>query len=127
MPVKFPANLSVCTGKKYFFEIKDGANIRSVLDRKRQRILRRSADIATLKHELAHAYLDTAWRILPYSVAEPFSQAMATDESCKLLQNRTSRDLSERWRTRSELDACGLLQLLKDVLDAAPNERENLH
>jgi len=101
--------------------------MRSVLDRKRQRILRRSADISLLKHELAHAYLDTAWRILPYSVTEPLAQAMATDEACKLLKNKNARNLAERWRSRSDLKTCELLQLLKDILNATPAEREILH
>lgn len=121
----FPKELEVCTGKKYFFEIKGGARMQSALDRQKRRILRRADKLVPLMHEMAHVYLDLRWRILPYSVSEPFVLAMANTEPCPgpIVAKTT---LAERWRERSQLSRCELLLLLSDVLKADVSARDRL-
>lgn len=99
--------------------------MRSALDRKKGRILLRDQSLAPLMHEIAHAYLDLRWRVLPYSVAEPFVLAMADTAKCDTLPPETS-DLPDRWRRRNSLSRCELLGLLGDVLSAPAATRDTL-
>lgn len=126
--IPLPKSVALCYGKKWFFTIKGGAIMQSVLDRKNQRILLRRHDTNLLRHELAHLYLDLRWKVLPYSIAEPLANALATAELCPQNQNSllASEALHERWRMRSALDTCGLQQLLQDIFSADKETRESL-
>ena len=126
--IPFPADFSVCTGQKYFFEIKDGAKMVSVLDRQRARILRRINALQPLAHELAHLYLDMRWKILPYSVSEPFVLAMAEPEKCHLAAAKytSPESISNAWKDRKSLTRCGLFDLLRAVLLADGAVRDTL-
>ena len=102
--------------------------MQSALDRKRRRILLRSNDLQFLKHELAHLYLDLRWRILPYSITEPFVLAMANLNRCTLSEAiaQNTRPLVDRWSARADLSACDNLLLLRDVLNSEADTRAAL-
>lgn len=125
---KFPGELSVCTGEKYFREIKGGAKMLSALDRAKLRILRRDSKLKYLMHELAHAYLDIRWQVLPYSVSEPLVAAMEGIEKCPMPEFRpiSRQVLAERWNGRAGLMRCGLLELLRDVINSEADVRFGL-
>jgi hypothetical protein len=126
-PARFPKELTVCTGKKYFFEIKGGAKMQSALDRKKGRILRRDGNPRFLNHELAHAYLDMRWRVLPYPIAEPLVLVMADPAPCELVTKTPEpQRLRTRWANRTQISRCELLQLLKDVLNSGAELRDSL-
>lgn len=121
----FPNELSVCTGRSYFFEVKGGAKMQSALDRQKSRILRRDNKLKPLMHEMAHVYLDMRWKVLPYPVSEPFALALADPVKCALTTPAPG-SLHDRWHARAELQRCELLQLLKDVLMADAQTRDSL-
>lgn len=125
---RFPAELSVCTGKKYFYEIKGGAKMTSALDRKNMRILRREGKLRPLMHELAHVYLDIRWQVLPYPVAEPLVAAMEITEKCELAGFKPvpKEILTQRWQDRENLDRCGKVKLIRDVLNSEADIRLGL-
>ncbi len=122
---RFPDELMVCTGRNYFFEIKGGSKMQSALDRKRGRILRRSAKLTDLMHEMAHVYLDMRWQVLPYPVAEPFVLAMSDTAKCTTAPAQTA-PLQDRWKARADLPRCELLKLLIDVLNSDAGLRSTL-
>ena len=126
--VPFPEKMSVCTGRAYFFEIKGGATMRSALDRRRHRILRRDNSQHLLAHELAHVYLDMRWKILPYSVSELFVVAMAEPEKCEMHASNVSskESIQASWKARASLAPCELLLLLRAILDAEDSVRDAL-
>jgi hypothetical protein len=121
----FPGGFSVCTGGKYFQEIKGGAKMKSALDRQRLRILRRQERLQDLMHELAHIYLDMRWRILPYPVSEPLALAMAVPEKCDATK-MTADELRTTWPKRNELDRCEMVNLIRNILRAPDDVRERL-
>lgn len=126
--IPFPADFSVCTGQKYFFEIKGGAKMTSALDRNRARILLRNHQLRPLMHELAHLYLDLRWRILPYSVSEPLVVALTEPEKCQLAATRyiSPESIRNGWKDRKSLPRCDLLDLLRAVLSAEGTTRDAL-
>lgn len=125
---RFPEELTVCTGRIYFFEVKGGAKMQSALDRQKGRILRRTPMLKYLMHELAHVYLDTRWKVLPYSVSEPFVLAMSDVSPCESPHGAAEGNppLRQRWANRKELSRCELLALLTEVLNAPQATRESL-
>jgi hypothetical protein len=123
--VRFPDELKVCTGRSYFFEIPGGSKMQSALDRKQGRILRRSAKLTDLMHELAHVYLDLRWKVLPYPVSEPLALAMSDPAQCGAAPAQTGA-LKDRWQMRANLHRCELLNLLKDVLNSDAEIRNAL-
>lgn len=125
---RFPVELSVCTGRKYFQEIKGGSKMLSALDRQKLRIVRRDNKLKHLGHELAHAYLDVRWQVLPYSVSEPLVAAMEAPEKCEITGFRPVKKdiLAERWKNRAALPRCELIELLRDVLYSEADVRLGL-
>lgn len=125
---RFPGELTVCTGRSYFFEIKGGAKMQSALDRQKGRILRRTPMLKYLIHELAHVYLDTRWRVLPYSVSEPLVLAMSDVSKCESPHGAAGGNppLPQRWVNRKEMPRCDLLALLAEVLNAPQATRDSL-
>jgi len=126
--IPLPSEIQVCTGKKYFHEIKGGAALKSALDRKRMRILLRDSAIQPFMHELAHLYLDLRWKVLPYSVSEPFAEALAHTDACEPDHNQSlaAEDINRVWRDRGALDRCQLRSLLWAVLHTDTETRNAL-
>jgi len=123
-----PGGVSICYGKSYFSELKDGARMQSVLDRRRHRIILRRNKASLLRHEIAHLYLDLSWKVLPYSVSEPLAQALAYPGNCTLKKSHTnnSQALADRWKNRGNMNSCEKQKLFSDILSAAPEARESL-
>lgn len=121
-----PRGFFVCVGRSYFFEIKDGAKIQSVLDRKRKRILLRTNSKLDLNHEMAHLYLDLRWRTLPYSISEPLVVVMVNPAKCSANSIGIEPPLHERWKGRHFLEICDKKNLLKQILNAPKQERDTL-
>lgn len=128
VPAPLPRGISLCYGRNYFAELKNGAGMQSALDRRRKRIILRRNSEALFRHELAHLYLDVTWKVLPYSASEPLAQALAFSGACILQKNRTLGDdtLRHRWLIRASLAPCEAQQLFADILSAAPGVREAL-
>lgn len=116
-PAEFPRALLVCTGSKFFHEVKNGAGMLSALDRKKMRILRREEKAKYILHELAHVYLDIRWQVLPYSISEPLAASMEKSEKCPLPEFVAvdKNFLAERWAERDSLPHCEMVRLLRDV------------
>lgn len=126
--IPFPAKFSVCTGRNYFFEVKGGAKMLSVLDRQKGRILRRDNKLQPLMHELAHLYLDLRWKVLPYSVSEPLVLTMVETEKCETRPEKYAAPeiIQNAWKDRANLSRCELMNLLRSVLMAESSVREAL-
>ena len=119
--IVLPQKFSLCVGKKYFYQVKGGTRMASALDRQRTRIILRQYEKQQLRHELAHLYLDAAWRVLPYGTSERLVEAMQLVHECRGSSKiREGPDLQIRWRNRTNLNGCELEILLRDIL-AAPN------
>ncbi len=123
-----PRGISLCFGRSYFAELKNGAGMQSALDRRRHRIILRKDSDALLRHELAHLYLDTSWKVLPYPVSEPLAKALAFTGACTLLKDPIldGDTLKHRWSIRASFSECERQQLLADILVAAPDVRDGL-
>lgn len=124
----FPSAFRVCLGSRYFQEIKGGNKMASALDRRLQRILLRRPNSEHLRHELAHLYLDTAWRILPYAISEQLVEIMMSDSVCGVMpvMANNSFDLKVKWKNRRNLVDCEAQQLLRNAIAAPPAKRDEL-
>lgn len=127
--VLYPEKTQVCIGRQYFYEIKGGAGMASALDRQKGRIVLRHTNTAHLRHELAHLYLDLAWKVLPYRVSEPFARVLEQPKDCSLAlaqHDQQAVELQARWRQRHTANFCEMVTLLRDVLRAPLPVREAL-
>lgn len=99
----------------------------SALDRQKARIVLRSKNSAHLRHELAHLYLDLAWKVLPYKISEPLVKSMEQQKQCQV-QNSVVEggDIEARWRERHLANTCKTELLLRDLLRAPKSVREAL-
>jgi hypothetical protein len=124
----FPDKLRLCVGRSFFFEIKNGAKMLSVLDRQRFRIVLRRRDAHALRHELAHLYLDLRWRMLPYRTAELLVEAMSRDENCaEPSVSKLKRDTLEKlWQKRNIISMCEKKDLLRHLFQTTPEIRATL-
>lgn len=79
-------------------------------------------------HELAHAYLDLRWQVLPYPITEPLVAAMEITDKCELAEFRPvpKEILSQRWQQRENLDRCGKVLLIRDILNSEADIRFGL-
>lgn len=126
-PTVYPAEVKLCIGKKYFYEVKGGARMASVLDRQRARILLRQRNASQLRHELAHLYLDLAWKVLPYTISEPLVNVMQAPSKCNtLLNEKPAASIPERWQARRGASACEIESLVSDLLKAPKEMRDSL-
>lgn len=125
--IPYPEATQVCIGRQYFYEIKGGAQMASALDRQKTRIILRSKNSAHLRHELAHLYLDLAWKVLPYKISEPLVKNMEQHKQCQV-QNSVVEggDIEARWRKRHLANTCETELLLRDLLRAPKSVREAL-
>jgi len=127
LAVLYPEKTQVCIGRHYFYEIKGGAGMASALDRQKGRIVLRHANSVHLRHELAHLYLDLAWKLLPYRVSEPFARVLEQQKDCSVALNEPPvLELQARWRQRHMANFCEMVALLRDVLRAPLPVREAL-
>lgn len=125
--IPLPQDLGLCIGRRYFYEVKGGARMTSALDRQRKRIIMRHYDTRHLRHEVAHLYLDLAWRVLPYHTSEHLVRFMQTEPECKHPPKMPDElDVQHRWRNRQTSSSCELEQLLRDILTAPAATQDKL-
>lgn len=125
---KLPGGFQLCIGRHYFHEIKGGARMASALDRRSKRIVLRRIDTDHLRHELAHLYLDTAWKVLPYRISEEMVAIMVRDAVCaeNLLHLKGNHEIRSAWKHRNNLSECDAEALLRGIISAPQVERDAL-
>lgn len=102
--------------------------MQSVLDRRSRRIILRRNSETLLRHELAHLYIDTSWKVLPYPTSEPLAAALGYSGACNLekRQQQNAHAVREAWGNLVSMTECERQQLFADVLSIAPEVREKL-